>query len=71
MLSIVVRGTGGTVTWFRQPVGHASYNWVCSRDGFVVVPPKTPAQLESVLLAMAQHSIAFTTNINQVVELDI
>jgi len=71
MLAIVVRGNSGTVTWFRQAVGHSSYNWVCSRDGFVVVPPKTPAQLESVLVAMAQHSLAFTWTLAQVVQLDI
>jgi hypothetical protein len=68
---LLVRGSTGVVTWTRVPLDPRSWNWVCSRDSFVVAGPTDPAQAEGAAVAIAQHSVGLVGAIAQVVQLDL
>lgn len=71
MECIVIRGGQGTVVWIRESPARNVVNWVCTRDGFSVTAPRSPADMEKALLAIAQHSATLTGTLAQVVQLTL
>jgi hypothetical protein len=71
MKTIVVRGASGLVVWVPQKTKNNPVFWVCQRDQFQVEYNPSPANAESVLVALATHSATLVGAISQVVELDI
>ena len=71
MVTIIVRGANGVVSWRYQPTGTNSHDWICTRDEFVVHGPRTAADLEATLVALNQHSQQLVCTVAQVVQMDV
>jgi len=68
---LVVRCANGVVVWSPRKNADRTVSWVCLRDNFVVAQAGSLAGVEQQLSAMAQHSVALSGAIQQVVELQV
>lgn len=71
MTVILIRCQNGIVVWVRLSEGPHSWKWLCGDDGFTVSAPTNAVTAKSVLLSMAQHSVALAGSILQVVQLTL
>lgn len=69
--SLVVRCQNGVVVWVREGISARSFRWRCTRDNFIIAAPSSSSQIESTLLAIAQHSTSLSGAILQVVEITL
>lgn len=70
-LAIVCRCQNGIVVWVMHPTGVHTHSWICTRDNFSIAAPDNVAQVESVLVALAQHSTQLAGAILQVLQLEV
>jgi hypothetical protein len=68
---LVIRGSGGVVTWTKQLTAARAWDWVCSRDQFHVAGPTDPSGAESAAVAIATHSATLTGAIAQILQVDL
>lgn len=68
---IIVRGASGVLIWDRILHGDKTASWVCQRDGFALVAPKTATDANAFLVALNQHSVSLVGTIAQVVQLQL
>jgi hypothetical protein len=72
MQVLIFRGATGIAVWVKRahPQGK-TYDWVCTRDQFIVPAPSTLAQLESTLSAIHAHSLTLAGTLSVITQVDI